>query len=1065
MTDLHEDIHRIESAIHELSSDGSDLEKARCIIRDSLQSLAQIGPNSSRSFADIFETIASDCAASAKRDIGLVLIRLVCRPDILSAENLDKGGRHIVRLIEEGCPNLLSNFLRDKKAQTYEKLKSVHLIHPDACKRLEHLRRQFISLQDLTGLRQTIMQELNHGPTKQYLSAFGFGSVRSSVSKLLNLVDSVTQSQGNKLQERMQSLLESINFDLQQYEDVPTFVVQGYMLPFLQGVQAAAHKLQDTMADRFDCTIAVSASPYEPEKKYPLHVTGSQIHIPVPLTNEGPGVAQNVRAFCVADHCDIQSEEIRLGDVSTGPFVLPLIVNVTEPRESIDLVVEIQWDVVGNPSKYTQEFSVTAKGQRTDLNWDELSLKQPYSLEVAAAKEFYGRGDAVQRILRCLDLMQSCYITGQKRVGKSSLARAVEDHIRSKTPLDDYRYCILYLECGEIRHSSGKDTLKELGARLEEFLSDRLPKSVDRTPEEYSSSLTPLNRLLSQLRIHQPKTRFVVILDEFDEINEDLYRHGELANTFFLNLRTLSSKRNMAFVLVGAERMPYVMASQGEKLNKFSRESLDSFNLETEWEDYCALVRTPVEGVIKLHEAALRKLFDLTNGHPYFTKVLCATVYECAVETKDAEVSNAEIQKAAQRVIGTLDVNAFAHYWRDGIRGDYNQIEIDSLKRCRLLVAWARTARLRNSTTCEAIRENAPPALNSGEVLPLLDDFCRRGVFREQDGAYLPAVGLFTVWLKEGGFQSLISDQLGDELAEAKQHREDAAYVQSEEVVNVVSGWGLYQGRQITAEEVRAWLGQVESNADQRLLFKLLQNIRFFREGDAREKFSEAHRRIRVKLPVFVKKSRAQRRDDILVSFADGPGKSGAHYAGLYAQTNEIVSKNVAAPSQLGNLLGDMDDSGQIGLVIVDDMIGTGGTLVERLSVLSEVFQKAKVGTEVPLSVVVLCGTVEGEHRVREHIVKSMPNADLEICELLESKHFAFGNSVGFWDTKAEKSAAKTLLTDLCVRVQKRNSLGYGDQGLLLTFSRNCPNNSLPILHGSGKGNSKWMPLFPRTKM
>ena len=75
------------------------------------------------------------------------------------------------------------------------------------------------------------------------------------------------------------------------------------------------------------------------------------------------------------------------------------------------------------------------------------------------------------------------------------------------------------------------------------------------------------------------------------------------------------------------------------------------------------------------------------------------------------------------------------------------------------------------------------------------------------------------------------------------------------------------------------------------------------------------------------------------------------------------------------------------------------------------------------------------------------------------------GNSVGFWETEAEKSAAKTLLTNLCVRVQKRKPLGYGDQGLLLTFSRNCPNNSLPILHGSGKESSKWMPLFPRTKM
>ena len=104
-----------------------------------------------------------------------------------------------------------------------------------------------------------------------------------------------------------------------------------------------------------------------------------------------------------------------------------------------------------------------------------------------------------------------------------------------------------------------------------------------------------------------------------------MYRYGDLANTFFLNLRTLSSKPNISFILVGAEKMPYVMSSQGEKLNRFAGESLDSFDLSTEWADYRALVENPVANSIKVHEAAVRKLFDLTDGHPYFTKVSSAS--------------------------------------------------------------------------------------------------------------------------------------------------------------------------------------------------------------------------------------------------------------------------------------------------------------------------------------------------------------------------------------------------------------------------------------------------------
>ena len=47
----------------------------------------------------------------------------------------------------------------------------------------------------------------------------------------------------------------------------------------------------------------------------------------------------------------------------------------------------------------------------------------------------------------------------------------------------------------------------------------------------------------------------------------------------------------------------------------------------------------------------------------------------------------------------------------------------------------------------------------------------------------------------------------------------------------------------------------------------------------------------------------------------------------------------------------------------------------------------------------------------------------------------------------------------------KRRPLGYRGQGLLLTFSRNCPNNSLPILYGTGKGTARWTPLFPRLQL
>ena len=107
----------------------------------------------------------------------------------------------------------------------------------------------------------------------------------------------------------------------------------------------------------------------------------------------------------------------------------------------------------------------------------------------------------------------------------------------------------------------------------------------------------------------------------------------------------------------------------------------------------------------------------------------------------------------------------------------------------------------------------------------------------------------------------------------------------------------------------------------------------------------------------------------------------------------------------------------------------------------------------------------EGEAKVRRYLGSEFENCDLEICEMLEERHYAFSNDLGFWKSAQEKQQAKSMVTDLGARVDKRRPLGYREQGLLLTFYRNCPNNSLPILHGVGRSTPSWAPLFPRANV
>ena len=431
----------------------------------------------------------------------------------------------------------------------------------------------------------------------------------------------------------------------------------------------------------------------------------------------------------------------------------------------------------------------------------------------------------------------------------------------------------------------------------------------------------------------------------------------------FLNLRTLASKRNLAFIFVGAEKMPYLMTSQGDKLNKFERESLNGFDLETEWADFASLVRDPVEGSIVFHDRALRSLYEVTDGHPYFTKALCAKAFELALATRDGEISDAEVEKAAQRLLASLDTNAFAHYWRDGTRGDADEQEIASVKRCRTLVSWARTVRSGAQPTYEEIEERRYAHLRSGEVGKELDDFRRRGVFKEDNGEYSPTVELFGRWLRNGGFALLVDGHLGDELEEKRRLEEDAAYVQSEEIVALVDGWPTYQGHRFSEDRIRTWLNQVENNVERRHLFTLLQNIRFVTDQHIARSFRKFLREHTSEITrVRTAKEICTAKRCHCSTFLDGVAKSGAHYAVQFANASRIIQTNVVTMDQLTKQAdnGGLDRISAV--VLADDIIASGNSMIKSLNSYAENLLRLGIGSKIPLFICVFCATAEGDY-------------------------------------------------------------------------------------------------------
>ncbi len=760
----------------------------------------------------------------------------------------------------------------------------------------------------------------------------------------------------------------------------------------------------------------------------------------------------------------LEEDEVRLGNVKPGNFVMPIGFMAFDCKKSVTFDVLVYWKQLGNLHTSSQLFQCVIEAQDSNVDWEAIEYIQPYSIEIARGKEFVGRQDLVRKILGKLlgNSVQSSYITGQKRVGKSSLAQAVIDKAQEgKNNLN-----FIYKECGDYSHSRGEDTVNSLGVQLSDELSQFLPSDIAYTQPNFIGSLAPLTILLGLLDKHIPDDKFIIVLDEFDEINHDLYRYGSLAETFFLNLRTISGKRNIAFILVGGEKMPYVMSSQGDKLNKFSGVFLDTFNQETEWKDYEDLIRGHSPQGIQWHDSAVRSIYEETDGHPYFTKLLCATLLEKSISDRDAEITRDEVMKCLPSIIDQLESNVFSHFWKDGIQGSYEDAEVKQLKRCHLLIGYTRV--LRNSlplNTDNISKKVSKLHLNDSEVQILLRDFCVRKIMNEENGEYHIRVGIFERWLVDKGLNILITDQLGDKLLEEQNYKEDAAYVRPVEIQNLIQHWPTYQGRQITTEDIRAWLDQEESHVNQRLLFKLLLNLRFPKDEETREKFKEIHDKIKMDFPLIIQKKKSDRRKDIIVTYVDGQGKSGSHHSALYCHESGI---STTCNIEIGNISKDIKSrhkqgNGIKGMVVVDDFIGTGKSLSSNLGKFIVNNEEVLKKYDIPIRVVVLFSTINGEEYVRSQMLNmAIKDIDLVVCETLDKRHIAFSNELGFWENSDEKEQAKALCIKYGTRLSRKSPLGFQDEGLLITFTRNCPNNTLPVLHAEKAGNEGWKPLFTR---
>ena len=938
------------------------------------------------------------------------------------------------------------------KDQGYRKREALVALVPDIEQRLGSLVDSIHSLSSLNHCRQQIAQCLNHQSTKAVVGPF---LPRDLTGPRFQEIFQLVGDYLGASEESAISAYEQARMSLEEYQSDAHEHGTVYSQQYLESIGG---RLTDLLNDHF------RESPYSkpaqlkaerPQKKFPLHEVGREIRIPIRVRNSGPGYARSVELRCEADD-PLKGERISgvyIGNLPPGVAEVEIPVSVAEASEhSVDVLTDISWENFDGSMQSWEGF-LDIEPQRADIDWDSLENEDPYSLEAVSTEEdLIGREEVLGQLVSQVagERVGAFYIYGQRRVGTTSVALTLKSRLEER---DDHEMVVVYLEVGDFIHPNPQATITALGESICDEIKRLDPRFAGLSSPAFDGALSPITRFLSEALKIAPKCKFLFVLDEFDKLPEELYRHTPEGNAFFLTLRSLSRRPQHGIILVGGEDLEYIMNFQGGQLNKCDPMGIDYLTRP----DFAELVRRPVARWFEVSDDGIAALWDVTAGNPYFTKFVCLRLFRMMVERRDCYVSEREVMEAVRRSLVDAKGNSVQHFWEDGIfeEGDHKADRL--FNRRLLLLTMAGLFRAKTSLTVDAIQAQLSA---DGLELPagkLIKEFERRRVLSVDGEKIKCRLPFFQRWLSEKGFREIIATDTEYAQVFASKQKEEEAYIRSEEIVDIVDTWPTYRGKAIGEDRVRAWLHQFGDNRKQRLVWNILIGLKFYSMAGIRERMSEAHNI--VTRGIVQRVERLQRkRGDLLVSYLGPVGKSGAEYARVYADENSIYVDNIVELDGLNKRLADPKRAIEA-VVLLDDFIASGDSCCSFLEELEERSGELIRKSQARIVLVAVCGFQSAKERIERMFSDLGISASVHLCDPMDDRDRCFADNSRFYEDLRERERARQICKSIGSKLVGRAPLGYGGCQAAVVFPNTCPNNSLPVLWKTAR---EWKALFPR---